>query len=533
MDMSQYRELFVSEARHYLEQMDSLILRLEQQPDELEAIGALFRAIHSLKGMASTMSYAALTTLAHRMEDLMEQVRSKTLAFNPALADLLLAGTAALAAMVNAIATDSSPEHDNSVLLTQFDAFGSQVAPATPASPTAPESAPAPALPLARLSDSSSVRIRTRNLDRLIDMSGELLTVRHRLALLADQLQLPELTTAVQQLSNQVRRLHGEVLTMRTIPVTTLTERFPRMLREIARRSDKEVEFLVTGTGMELDRSIIDQLAEPLLHLLRNAVDHGLETREERLASGKPPAGRIQLGFSREQDHVHIRVEDDGRGMNPQALVATAVAKGMLTAAEGKRLSTAEAFALICRPGFSTAPEVTDVSGRGVGMDVVQTMVSAMGGSLAIDASPGAGSRLQLRVPLSVAIVSALLVTAGPFIFAVPSHSISRTLDLPRDMVVIRERRPYVQVGAEQVPLFSLNRTFGVPLPATVPASLPLFVVEVRGQRRGMVVDRFLGQQEIFVKPLGKPLAALAGIAGCALLGDGTVAYVLDIPRLP
>ncbi len=534
MDMSQYRELYVSEANSYLEQISELILRLEHAPDDQEAIAALFRSTHSLKGMSSTMDFESLTTLAHRMEDLMDRVRAATVAVDGGIADLLLAGTDAMSEMVADVAAGRSPERDIAELAEKLAAYGqnqqvSEVEEKTPAVLHGPRESETPFLSSAV---SSSVRVRTQTLDRLIDMSGELLTVRHRFAALAEKIATPELSETVQQLSVLLRKLHSEVITVRMLPLSTVTDRFPRMLRDLARRSGKEIDFTVAGQGMELDRSIVDQLVEPLVHLLRNAVDHGLESGAERLASGKSPVGHVSLSIKRDQDHAVISVEDDGRGIDPQQLLAAAIAKGIIAEADGKKLSPKEVLMLICQPGFSTVREVTDISGRGVGMDAVRTMVQTMGGSLVIESKVGKGSRMLLRVPMSVAIVAVLLVAAGPYQLAVPAHSVVSMLELRRDQVRLRDKRPYALVGDKEFPLYSLNRIFGVPLPKEPAATLPLFVVDVRERRLGFVVERFLGQQEIFVKPLGRPLAALPGIAGSAVLGDGTVVYVLDVPRL-
>jgi len=535
MDLSQYRELFISEAKGHLAQINELVVLLERDPDDREAIGALFRAAHSLKGMAATMSFTAIMTLSHRLEDLLDRVRSGALRFNGEIADLLLAGNDLLTLLVDDIETERTPERDIAALVERVGAY--EPSPATEVVKPPAASRPGQAQPAAVSAavvppSASTVRVKTQVLDRLIDISGELLTVRHRFALLAAQHDDPDLGEAVHHLSSLLQKLHGDVLTVRMFPIATLTDRFPRMLRDVARQTGKELEFTVDGQGLELDRFIIDQLAEPLVHLLRNAVDHGLETPEERLAAGKPAAGKVLLTATRDHDHVLIAVEDDGRGMNPQRLVAAAVARGLIGSDQGARLTPEEAFLLTCIPGFSTAREVTDVSGRGVGMDAVQTMVQQLGGSLAITSTEGAGTRMVLRLPLSVAIIAVLLVTAGPHTFALPVCSILSTMDLRRDRIVLRDKRPYIRLADEEIPLYSLNRLFGLPLQKQFPATVPLFVAEVRGRKMGFVVDRFLGQQELFVKPLGRPLAELPGVAGGAVLGDGTVVFVLDVPRL-
>jgi two-component system chemotaxis sensor kinase CheA len=529
MDLSQYRELFISEAKGHLAQISDLVVLLEQDPADRETIAALFRSAHSLKGMAATMSYTDIMTVAHRMEDLLDRVRTGAIRFDGEVADLLLAGNDLLTLLLEDIEAERSDARDIAALVTRLTGFEPSPQPErrkpTPAAtPAAAAAVPTP--------PSSTVRVKTQTLDRLIDLSGELLTVRHRFAMHALQHHCPGLPESVHQLSLLLRQLHEEVLAVRMFPIALVTERFPRMLRDLARQTGKELEFSVDGQGLELDRYIIDQLSEPLVHLLRNAVDHGLELPAERLAAGKPAMGTIQLTAARDHDHALITVADDGRGMNPQRLTASAIAKGLIKPEQGARLTTAEALQLICLPGFSTANAVSDISGRGVGMDAVQTMVQQLGGSLIIASTEGEGTRMTLRLPLSVAIIAVLLVTAGPFTFALPVCNVIATMDLHRDQITLRNKRPFIRFMDEDLPLYSLNRLFGVPLQKQFPTTVPLFIAEVRGRKAGFVVDRFLGQQELFVKPLGKPLSELPGIAGGAVLGDGTVVYVLDVPRL-
>jgi two-component system chemotaxis sensor kinase CheA len=312
------------------------------------------------------------------------------------------------------------------------------------------------------------------------------------------------------------------------MPFATLAERFPRAVRELARTTGKEISFLVEGRDIELDRGILDELADPLLHILRNAVDHGIERPEVRKAAGKDPVGRVRLSLCRDRDQAVITVADDGKGMDPCRLVEAAVSKGLITAEQGAQLSPGEAFLLTCLAGFSTATEITDVSGRGVGMDAVRATVQSLGGSLSIESGIGSGSRMILRFPLSIAIINVLLISAGRFRMALPVGAVIRTLEITREQILIKERRPYIQLDDAEIPLISLNRIMGVGTQSPQPGFMPVIITMFKGQTAGLVVDKVLGQREIHVKPVGRPLNRLRGLAGGGMLGDGEIVFILD-----
>jgi two-component system chemotaxis sensor kinase CheA len=268
------------------------------------------------------------------------------------------------------------------------------------------------------------------------------------------------------------------------------------------------------------------------VHILRNAVDHGIEGREVRLAAGKRSQGRIVLAARRERDQVLLTVQDDGKGMDPGELAAVAVRKGLISPEKARKLTRQEAFLLTCLPGFSTAPAITDISGRGVGMDAVSTSIKALGGMLTIDSRQGVGSRVALRLPLSVAIIQVLLVASGNMTVAVPVTSITRTAEVRRRDISTKGAHKVFYQNDTAIPILSLNRILGMPLSPVTDDCLPVLVVEMKGRLAGLLVDRFIGQQEVFVKPLGRPLSRLRGISGGAILGEGQVVFLLDIPNL-
>ncbi|RNC72316.1 MAG: chemotaxis protein CheA [Desulfuromonadales bacterium] len=544
MDMSQYRELFVAEAREHLDLMGGDILALEKEAGNAERIDSLFRNAHSIKGMAASMEYPEIAELAHRMEDLMDRVRKGRTPFDAETADLLLAGADLLGRMIDDVAAGGRVVHDAGELVPKLAscgiATGGGHSPSpgvmNQASPSPPDIGGAPAAVDTAFRDhreeQRTVRVRSDILDRLVNVTGELVTSKNRLAELGQDIESDLFRDAVGELAHLVRELRNDVMAVRMLPFSSICERLPRMVRDLARRSGKEVSLVIEGKEQELDRGILELLADPLVHILRNAVDHGIESPEERAAAGKAHEGRLFLSARREKDHLLVSVEDDGKGMDPRALVASAVAKGLISAGDGEGLSTQEAFMLTCLPGFSTAGAVTEVSGRGVGMDAVQSAVRQVGGAVVIGSEAGHGSRITLRLPLTVAIIHALLVACGSRILAVPVTSIQRTLELDRRHVRAEGRRRVCDLDGETVPLYSLGRMLGDSAARPASEALPVVTTDVRGRTVGLVVDRLLGQMELFTKPLGRPLGSVRGLAGGAILGDGRVVFILDLSML-
>ncbi|HEY6838745.1 MAG TPA: chemotaxis protein CheA [Geobacteraceae bacterium] len=549
MDMSQYRDLFISESREYLRTINSLIVDLENDAGDREKIDSLFRAAHSIKGMAASMEYRDISELAHKLEDLMSRVRSGDIGFGRSVADLLLEGADLLEAMIADVAAGSGEKHDCTSLIARIVGYepggdgdgaptGSSAESAAteepqPAATTVrPETETRPESDRGRAESWQTVRVKTMVLDHLINITGELITNKQRLLNLSRDVAGAPLHEALTELSRLLRVLHNEVMNVRLMPLAAITDRFPRVVRDLAKKEGKELDFTIEGKDIELDRGIIEELSDPLVHILRNAVDHGIEPAEQRQSSGKTAKGLISLRARREKDQIIIVVEDDGRGMDPEHITAKAIEKGFLTPETAEQLSRQEALLLTCLPGFSTAGAVTDVSGRGVGMDAVRATIQALCGTLAIESEPGKGSRIILKLPPTVAIINVLLITTGCFTVAVPVNNVIRTLELKQELITNHGTERVFYLDDEPVPLVSLNRVFGRPLAPVKGESIPVFVSEVKGRKVGLVVDGFLGHQEVFLKPLGRPLDKAHGLAGSAILGDGEVIFILDVANL-
>jgi two-component system chemotaxis sensor kinase CheA len=318
-------------------------------------------------------------------------------------------------------------------------------------------------------------------------------------------------------------------MAVRLIPLSMITERFPRMIRDLARESGKEVTFSMSGVEIELDRSILELLGDPLAHILRNSLDHGIETPSERKAAGKESTGRVSISVFRDKDQVEIRVEDDGRGMDPDKIASEAVAKGAIQKEKASTLSADEKLLLICLPGFSTAAKITGISGRGVGMDVVRTTIQSLNGTMSIETGADKGSTFVLRLPLTVAIINVLLVTAGKLTLAVPLTAVGRTIELKSEEIALIDNEEVFFLDGSKLPVISLSRLLNIDSGPLKGETTSLFVAEKKGRRIGVRVDRILGNQEVFVKPLLRPLSAFEGLSGATVLGDGEVVFIVDI----
>jgi two-component system chemotaxis sensor kinase CheA len=543
MDMSQYRDLFVSESRGHLSAYNELIVQLEENVSDRAAIDEIFRHAHSLKGMAATMQFNSVTSLAHSIEDLLSRVRNDEFPFSPAMADLLLEAGDLLSAMVSIIESGTGQEPDPAELierLTSYTPESSENVGDHTAQPQQDDDNAAGAAKDSpqknhqfRQTDSfKSVRVKTDVLDRLVNITGELITTRHRLTDYANHHVDAALNEPLRQLSALLRELRDEVFQARMLPFSFAAERFPRLVRDLSRRQGKEVVLQIEGKEIELDRGILEEITEPLVHILRNAVDHGMDTPDERVTAGKPHGGTITITVTRDKDHVDIIVGDDGRGIDPDRITAKAIEKGLLTHEQARRLSRHAILMLICAPGFSTATEVSDISGRGVGMDAVKTAAHSLGGTLTIESDIGQGSRFTLRLPITVSIIHALLVECGNLTIAFPVNAVARTIELRRNDIFEDNGRKVFFMDGKHVPIKSLNRLLGQEISPGFGPIIPAVVSEASGTPIGLITDRLMGQQEIFVKPLGMPLGRMKGLTGGAITGDGRIVFVVDSSAL-
>lgn len=670
MDSAQYAELFLTESREHVSAINHALLAIEQGSDggagTSEAVSAIFRAVHTIKGMSATMGYTVVAELSHELETVLDRVRRGAMALDASAMDLLfrsadlleqaiegaVAGTGAGAGVAEVLArlrqlghtpalgvpvvpggalasvralvsppggsassahtwTVPAPAGQGTLVRIriaagtplkgvrafmvvqalrrlgevlhvappleilqsdQFDHdFAARVVTSVPAEEIdrvargagdvddvqVGEDAAAPlAMPASRVTEPDPlelspgvragadggeatgvrqqrhVRIDLRRLDALMNLIGELVVTRGRLSQLASESQDAALQDTVTQASRLIGDLRDEIMTSRMVPVWQVFDRFPRLVRDASRALQKQIEFTIEGKDIELDRSMLDEIGDPIVHLLRNAVDHGIEPPDVRTAAGKPPAGRLQLSAVRDRSAVVIRVTDDGRGIDRERVLAKAKGSGLVEAAKTE-LTDDELFRLVARPGFSTAERVTDLSGRGVGIDAVYTRVRSLGGAVDLRSVPGQGTTVTLRLPLTLAIVRALLARVNDEVYAVPLTHVSETVELVPEVRRTLRGREVLMLRDDVLPLLRLRELVGLPPRGEDARQLEqVVVIELADRRAGLVVDDLTGQQEIVVKQFDAVRDGHSIFGGATILGDGSPALIVDVSSL-
>ncbi|WP_246298764.1 chemotaxis protein CheA [Desulfolutivibrio sulfodismutans] len=401
------------------------------------------------------------------------------------------------------------------------------VAPVPPEEPVAPEAAKAvrKAAPKEAV---HSLRVDAVKLDELVNLVGELVIAQARLSQLAGDIRHPALTGVAEEIERLSNELRDNTLGIRMLPIGTTFSRFRRLVRDLSSDMQKQIELVTEGGETELDKTVIEQLGDPLVHLLRNSIDHGIEPPRERMECGKPPVGKITLSAEHAGGEVLIHIIDDGRGMNPEKIRAKAVEKGLIPS--DARMTDAEIFNLIFLPGFSTAEKVTNVSGRGVGMDVVKRGIDSLRGKIDIQSDPGAGSRIIIKLPLTLAIIDGLQVRSGGEHYIIPLSLVEECVELSRQTASLSGRNRTIHLRGEIVPYIRLREVFG--LPGDAPAIEQVVVTRHEGERAGLAVDEVVGQQQTVIKSLGNYIGSVEGISGATINGDGSMSLILDVPTL-
>jgi two-component system chemotaxis sensor kinase CheA len=695
VDLSQYLDLFVSEAQDHLQEMNQALLALEQKPGDLSRLEALFRAAHTLKGMAATLGFQQMAALSHTMEDLLHALRQKERAFTPDMADLLFRSLDTLNSLLQDIAAGEGETTDISSVQAALRAIQErpaelpsrgvpapgegqaagagwvlqvEVAPdcilksaraflilkrlaavaaivrseppeaalragqyeerfrvffAPGADPQALQAAatsvaevvaataqevgevenleveakvppsrqerrgtmppqpppgvqslspskgeraglPSPLRGESRMRSEPSggearppeepispfpereggqgdrsgtpvtpvVRIKVTLLDQLLEAVADLVVNRSHLAQVARRHALPDLKEAVEAHDSAMNRLQETVLAMRMTPVAHVFNRFPRMVRDLAREQGKEVRFEMEGTELELDRTILEKITDALVHLLRNAVDHGIELPEERRAAGKSPAAHVRLQAQRAQGKAIVEVRDDGQGLSPQKILEVALERGLVTSQAAGEMDTSAILDLICLPGFSTKTQVTGVSGRGVGMEVVKQTMDEVGGTLEIDSQPGQSACFRMTFPLTMAILPALMVRVRSEVYALPMTHVVRTVEALQSDLRRLHRQPVLRWEDRILPLAYLADVLECTRDEATAEEISVVVVERGRQQVGLIVDEIMGKEEIVLKPLEGILGQIEGLAGVTIRGAGSIVLVLDVADL-
>ena len=488
-------------------------------------------------------------------EALLDQLHGKGSFVADALEPAVQAPVAVAKAPASAPGGDQISDHEFEALLDELhgkgkfepDAVVAAVAPAPVVAKAAVVKAPAPAKAVAAApalakapvpekhaasEAETTVRVDTARLDEIMNMVGELVLVRNRLVRLGLNSGDEAMSKAVSNLDVVTADLQTAVMKTRMQPIKKVFGRFPRLVRDLARQLKKEINLELVGEETDLDKNLVEALADPLVHLVRNAVDHGIETPEERDAAGKPRCGRVILAAEQEGDHILLSISDDGKGMDANVLLAIAVKRGVMDKDAADRLSETDCYNLIFAPGFSTKTEISDVSGRGVGMDVVKTKIAQLNGSINIYSTKGLGSKIVIKVPLTLAIMPTLMVMLGDQAFAFPLVNVNEIfhLDLSRTNVV--DGQEVVIVRDKALPLFYLKRWLVAKAAHEEQREGHVVILSVGTQRIGFVVDQLVGQEEVVIKPLGKMLQGTPGMSGATITGDGRIALILDVPSM-
>ena len=530
----EYRELFMAEALEYYDAMSRHLSELQNNDAPGPALNELFRLMHNLKANARAMGHAELGEIAHRLETLFGMIRDQKLPFEGPLAKVIFMGLDDMGTMIRAIGGDK-PQPDATELLANLQRLIDGEAPVLDDDDEETEEEANKKLELSDL-----VYIQVKKLDNLLNLVGELVIDRDRILTLAQEIGHPALQATAQHLFRISDDLQYSVMDARLVGVGVLLNKFPRVVRDVATAEEKQVELTLSGQDVQIDRNILQIITDALLHLVRNAVSHGLETPAEREAAGKPPVGQLQLSALTERDDVLIEVRDDGRGINTEAVRRKAIERGLVSAREGARLNEQEVWAMLFEAGFSMAEKITDISGRGVGLDVVKMALDSLGGQLRVASELGKGTTFTLVLPTSIAVKGALLIEVDARPYAVPLLHTDTVLSLkPSELSIVGG----VLIGYFQgqpvpvVPLHQLLHDEGEgPLPParkdTLHGPQAVLLVNYNNRRLGLLVDRFLRQQNIVVKPMSKPLDTIDLFGGVTLLGSGQVCLVLDVPAL-
>ncbi|WP_085703348.1 chemotaxis protein CheA [Pseudomonas sp. B15(2017)] len=494
------------------------------------AVDALESAIASVPATTAPAAAAAGSDLItdHEFEALLDDLHGKGKFTDVATGAVVTAGNAAAVAAPAAKAPAAAAKP-------AAKAPEPKAEPAKPAAAAAPAPARAPATPPPEKPASeaeTTVRVDTARLDEIMNMVGELVLVRNRLVRLGLNSGDESMQKAVSNLDVVTADLQTAVMKTRMQPIKKVFGRFPRLVRDLARQLKKEINLELVGEETDLDKNLVEALADPLVHLVRNAVDHGIESPEEREASGKARGGKVILAAEQEGDHILLSISDDGKGMDPNVLRAIAVKRGVMDKDAADRLSDTECYNLIFAPGFSTKTEISDVSGRGVGMDVVKTKISQLNGSINIYSTKGQGSKIVIKVPLTLAIMPTLMVMLGNQAFAFPLVNVNEIFHLDLSTTNVVDGQEVVIVRDKALPLFYLKRWLVSSAAHEEQREGHVVILSVGTQRIGFVVDQLVGQEEVVIKPLGKMLQGTPGMSGATITGDGRIALILDVPSM-
>jgi two-component system, chemotaxis family, sensor kinase CheA len=582
IDISQFYQVFFEESKEHLDEIEQLLLKLDVKKPDFKQMDAIFRAAHSIKGGSATFGFNDITAVTHVLESLLDRLRKKELVLQTEMIDVFLQASDVIRTQLNchvsgnpadaktadavtnklfALSADSGlvskapqtkPDEDFGFfdeipkiepIAKLEDGFGlfEPISAKTESAIVEPENVEHRKIDrraddrrgLERGSESSSIRVDVAKVDQLINLVGELVITE---AMLTQGLShapaalLQALAGSMAQLERNTRDLQEAVMSMRMMPIGSIFSRFPRLVRDLAGTLKKEAELVTIGEETELDKGLIERIADPLTHLVRNSLDHGIESPKERKAAGKPPKGKITLNAMHQGGNIVIEVTDDGAGLDANRILKKAKQRGIAVPAN---ITDETLWDIISEPGFSTAESITDVSGRGVGMDVVNRNIADMGGQVSVTSVAGQGCKISIQLPLTLAILDGMTVSLGENLFVIPLNSIVETLQPKQESLKsVTGEGAMIHTRDEYLPIIAMHKAFNIETLVTEPTEGMLVIVEAHGKKAALLFDDLVGQQQVVIKSLETNFRKINGISGATILGDGTVALIVDVATI-
>jgi len=533
---------FIGEAKELLQGLDQKLVELEKTPRDKGLLDSIFRAVHTIKGSAGFLGLDRIVEVSHKTENVLNRLRQGHLALTPEIMDALLRAIDMVRLLLAQVERGDESEVDITPVIKLLEA--TLVEAQTGKDPAADgeqvQRTPDAQTPLPGIikEEADTIRVETKRLDNLLNLVGELVLGRNRILRLAAQLEdrygedglVEGLKKSAYNLDLITNDLQLAIMKVRMQPIARVFNRFPRMVRDLARAQGKEVKLILKGEETELDKTVIEEINDPLVHLVRNAIDHGIEPPDERLERGKSPVGVLSLSAYQQGDNILVTVEDDGRGIDLDKIREKALEKNLLGQEDLERLNERELLNLIFYPGFTTVETVTDLSGRGIGMDVVRNNVTRLNGSIDISTAPGRGTRISLRLPLTLAIIQVLRVGAGEEDYALPLSNVKEIRRIDQDLIWTVDGREVIYSRDHVYPLLRLSELLDI---QSSMGGKGYAVILSLGERQiALLVDELLGEEEVVIKSMGSFLTDLNGIAGATITGDGKVVLILDVVGL-
>lgn len=549
-EMKEIVDDFLVEADELIESLDSDLVKLESATEDLDLLNEIFRAAHTIKGTSGFLGFEQVTILTHKMEDILNKLRKSEMVVTPEIMDILLKSLDYLKLLLDNIRAGVKEELDLDDILSRLtaayedpqtaefvDPSPVETVSKSPSENTATKKQPAKG---DKKSVEQTIRVDVNRLDNMMNLMGELVLGRNTLVQTVNRMnkehedlnEKDQLNRATASVNFITTELQLAVMKMRMQPIGKVFKKFPRMVRDLAREAGKQIELRLFGEETELDKSVIEEIGDPLVHIIRNSCDHGIEDPEERLSRGKPEKGTITLSASQEGSNIIIKIDDDGKGLDVERIRAKAVERGLVGKNEVDNLPDREVFRYIFEAGFSTAQKITDISGRGVGMDVVRTNIEKLNGLIELDSQKGAGTSIIIKLPLTLAIIQGLLVESDKEIFILPLSSVHETIKTDHAEIHLVNQKPVFKLREEVIPLINMDIIHSRASGFTLREKPYIIVVGLADRKLGINVDRFLGQEEVVIKSLGQYLGNAEGVAGATILGDGRIRLIIDLVGL-